>query len=363
MSYHPYRDLPQYTRWSRSVAPLAYNEIDPVGVFPFKISSTDKVATAGSCFAQHIARRLRVSGYTYYVVEDGHPLASDELKLSFNYGVFSARYANIYTTRQLVQLFKRAYAQFSPIEEVWYDNELDAYFDPLRPAIQPDGFSSLEELRTDRQQHLRAVRRMFETLDYFVFTLGLTEAWSDIRDGTVFPVCPGVAGGSFDPEIHEFRNFSVSDVAADLNWFIEALSRANPQAKVILTVSPVPLAATARPESHVLTATTYSKSVLRVAAEEVAASYPHVAYFPSYEIITGNHSRGRYFAEDLRSITEAGVDHVMRLFFKHATAAPQEAGEPPPSSQTQPDSYLERMSNVVAALCEEELIEKSLTLG
>ena len=41
----------------------------------------------------------------------------------------------------------------------------------------------------------------------------------------------------------------------------------NPKARLVLTVSPVPLAATAS-GSHVLPATIYSKSVLRAAAQE-----------------------------------------------------------------------------------------------
>jgi hypothetical protein len=39
-----------------------------------------------------------------------------------------------------------------------------------------------------------------------------------------------------------------------------------------------------------------------------------VAYFPSYEIITAPQLRGAYFAEDLRSVIEEGVAHVMRVF-------------------------------------------------
>jgi hypothetical protein len=99
--------------------------------------------------------------------------------------------------------------------------------------------------------------------------------------------------------------------------FLMLLARINPSARVILTVSPVPLAATARHDQHVLSATTYSKSVLRVAAEMLSARFPHVHYFPSYEIITGAFSRGAYYADDLRNVLESGVSHVMGLFMKH----------------------------------------------
>lgn len=97
---------------------------------------------------------------------------------------------------------------------------------------------------------------------------------------------------------------------------VAAVERINPAARILLTVSPVPLIATFEDE-HVLTATTYSKSVLRVAAGEAARQSGRVAYFPSYEIITGNFTRGRYYADDLREVREEGVRHVMRLFMAH----------------------------------------------
>ena len=61
-----------------------------------------------------------------------------------------------------------------------------------------------------------------------------------------------------------------------------------------------------------LVSTCLSKSVLRVAANTCAAMRENVAYFPAYEIITGPHSGGAYYEDDLRSVNEKGVNHVMR---------------------------------------------------
>jgi hypothetical protein len=117
---------------------------------------------------------------------------------------------------------------------------------------------------------------------------------------------------------YAFRNQDAYEIVSDMTRFLEALRASNPAAQVILTVSPVPLMATATPNAHVLTATTYSKSALRVAAEMVTRAHDGVHYFPSYEIITGAHARGGYFADDLRNVTEEGVAHVMRLLMRHA---------------------------------------------
>lgn len=330
MSDHPYKSTPPHTFWRRAVAAPRPHEVDPVANFSVKIDREARVATAGSCFAQHIARYLQKSGFNYYVVEPGHPIVPERVRLANNYGLFSARYGNIYTARQLLQLWQRAYGQIEPAEDYWTEGE-EVFLDPFRPTAQPGGFISEREMRLDREQHLARVREMFENLDVFVFTLGLTECWVSREDGVAFAICPGVNGGQFDEARHQFINETVDDVVSEMSEFLLNLASVNPAAQVILTVSPVPLAATARRDEHVLTATTYSKAVLRVAAEMLAQRFEHVSYFPSYEIITGNFSRGAYYADDLRNVLEDGVSHVMRLFMKHATG--EELAEPAPEKK------------------------------
>lgn len=336
-------------------------QIDPVVAFPFRITPADAVATGGSCFAQHIARYLSFHGLRYFVPEQAHPFLGRPLSDEYHYGTFSCRFGNIYTTRQLLQLFDRAYGRFAPVEDVWTGTD-GRLIDPFRPRIQPGGFATRAEYDADRRQHFAAVRSMFEQLDYFVFTLGLTECWRSRDDGAVFPLCPGVAGGTFDPGRHEFLNLDVTMASDDLAAFLDRLTGVNPRAKVIISVSPVPLMATAE-ERHVLASTTLSKSVLRVVCDGITRRYPHVAYFPSYEIVTGPHARGRYFDTDLRSVTEAGVRHVMRLFFHHGTtvdirarAGQSSAAEPQDLKAVEPNSFLAEMQKVVQVICDEEAL-------
>lgn len=354
---HPYKSLPDKAFWKRSVASPAPADVDPVGVFALRIQPNTKVATAGSCFAQHIARHLRNSGFQYYVAEQGHPIIPIAIREKHQYGTFSARYGNIYTARQLLQLFRRAYGEFQPVEDAWVEAD-GTVLDPFRPTVQPGGFISIAEMQADRTQHLAAVRSMFENLDVFVFTLGLTECWKSLADGAVFPLCPGVDGGQFDPERHFFHNQDVAEVTSDMIEFIERLKRVNPKAEVVLTVSPVPLMATASPGAHVLNATSYSKSVLRVAAEALINKFSHVHYFPSYEIITASFSRGQYFANDLRSVREEGVSHVMRLFLRHATdgkiIVPLDALPAAPQ-----DDYVTRAETLVEVECDEIALDRS----
>ncbi len=355
MSAHPYRSLPDQAFWRRSVAEPVPGEVDPVIMAAFMLTQNMRIATAGSCFAQHIARHLRKSGFNFLVTETAHPIAMPQLAEEYGYGLYTARYGNIYTSRQLVQLFDRAYGHFVPDTEFWHDKD-GRIVDPFRPQIQPGGFQTVGELRADRQHHFACVRAAFETLDVFVFTLGLTECWTARSDGSAYPLCPGVAGGNFDAARHAFVNLSASDVTSDLVAFALRLRTVNPNARILLTVSPVPLIATVTAE-HVLVATTYSKSVLRVAAAEAEAAVSEITYFPSYEIITGNFNRGAYFAEDCRSVTEEGVSHVMRVFMRHFTT-PDAGVAAPPRSGPAIDAHTAAMAQIVRVVCDEEALDR-----
>lgn len=354
-SEHPYRQLHDKAFWRRAVAAPEMSDVDPVGKFELEIGPQTRVATAGSCFAQHIARHLKASGFNYYVGEAGHPLISEDIRTANNYGTFSGRYGNIYTARQLRQLIERAEGQFTPVELPWIEED-GTVRDPFRPAVQPGNFASVSEMEADRRLHLKFVKRIFKTLDVFVFTLGLTECWRSREDGAVFPLCPGVEGGIFDPERYEFYNQTVSEVISDMESVIAYVNGINPRAQIVLTVSPVPLMATAASDEHVLSATTYSKSVLRVAAQTLTDGFQNVHYFPSFEIITGAYNRGRYYADDLRNVTEEGVSHVMRLFLKHATKATAET--PRPNFEENSTSFEQATARFVEVECEEAALDR-----
>ena len=346
---HPYSGLPAQQFWRSAVAGRAMAEVDPVLAPRFQIDRETRVATAGSCFAQHISRRLQQRGFGYLVTEPSPAGLDSGVAAGQNYGVYSARYGNLYTARQLLQLHQRAYGDLVPTELAWArpDGRLA---DPFRPEISPDGFADLDALLADRATHFTAVREMFETVQVLVFTLGLTEAWRAKADGAVFPLVPGVVAGEMDDARYEFHNFDAAEVEADLEAFLTRLRERNPGVRLLLTVSPVPLVATYE-DRHVLTATTYSKAVLRVAAEALVRRHADCDYFPAYEIVTGNFSRGAYYGADLRSIKPAGVDHVMRLFFAHYAPGAESA-----AAEVDAELLLEA-SNNFRIVCEEERLD------
>jgi hypothetical protein len=321
---HPYSQLPERNFWKKFVSDSPWRDLQLSDEPKFKLNAGDRVATAGSCFAQHISRYMKRVGLAPYIAEPAHTLMFEHGGNVESYGLFSARYGNIYTARQCVELFRQAFGLI-PMVEDFVEHET-RWFDLVRPNVQKEGFASLHEAQADRAYHLERVKVMFETADVFVFTLGLTESWYNTRSGHTYSACPGTVRGTFDPDEHRFRNFTCSEVVADIEALIGELKRVNPALKVILTVSPVPLVAT-RSDRNVLVASTYSKSVLRAAVGEVEVRHEHVTYFPSYEIISHPASFGQYLAADLREVTERGVAHVMDCFLSsfYGPGAPAKA--------------------------------------
>jgi hypothetical protein len=331
---HPYAGLPARHFWRRAMELPPCSEVDPVTGSKQKIAPTDKVVTAGSCFAQHMGKALTRHGLHHFVTEAGEDLRQTN-RMQRQFGLFSARCGNIYTARQLVQLIERCQGQFTPQDEAWKRPD-GRFVDPFRPQIEPGGFLLPAEVTAARVPHFAAVRRMLAEMDVFVFTLGGTEAWRRRSDGAVFPVAPGVLAGTWNPKVYEFVTFGMHEVASDLRAAVAAIRTVNPHVRFVFTVSPVPLIASYQ-DQHVLVSSTESKAILRSAVGEVVAADRQVEYFPSYEIVTGQHAHGRYFAADLRSVTDAGVAHVMQVFMRHyvgtqtspAAAKPVNAGARP----------------------------------
>jgi hypothetical protein len=352
----PYDGQPRHRFWKASAAgaDAIAAEFDAGRKFAF--AREDSFAPAGSCFAQHFARELAARGGRVIAAEARHPLEPADRDLG--YGVFPARFGNIYTARHLRELLEQALGEREAVRD-FARREDGRWVDQLRPRALPAGFASQEHARADRDYHLTAVRRMVESMGVFVFTLGLTETWENAAGGYAYPIVPGAVAGTFDAAMHRFVNARVADVVADLERVVTLVATRNAKARILLTVSPVGLAATAEARS-VMVSTAASKSILRAAADELVRSHAHADYFPSFEIITGAWARGRFWAEGLREVSAAGVEAVMAAFMAsrlpdlaQAPRAPAAAPSPAASDPTA------AFAAALDAECDERFLDRS----
>src|ERR1022692_2137588 len=358
---NPYSNLPEKAFWRSAVADKNALEMVDLWDPKYQILPQQKVATFGSCFAQHIGRALRGRGFHWFQTEPAPWGMAEATQSAFNYGLFTCRTGNIYTASLLNQWVDWALGEKAVPAEYWMSN--GRYIDPFRPRVEPEGFESLEEMIASRDHTLKAFRRAMTEAHVFVFTLGLTESWFNKSGGYEYPMCPGTAGGTFDSSEHVFKNQEFEFIRVHLQQSLNKIRSVNKWVRFLFTVSPVPLTAT-NSGGHVLVATMESKSILRAVAGQIAQGRPAMDYFPSYEIINSPVMGGRFFEPNLRNVSRSGVNFVMDNFFaaQQAKFGDPKAARPAPS----PPARTEAPRAPVAAskpasaddvVCEEALLE------
>ncbi|MFB2685943.1 GSCFA domain-containing protein [Shewanella mangrovisoli] len=298
----PYDSSRDEIFWRTAVANIrtgldSFNMLTP----KLNIEPHHRISSAGSCFAQHIGNWLTQNNYSY----NRSQLNLDEVS-SFAFG-------NIYTPRSLLQWFVCSDDELSQ-HSVYFEALSSRYYDLLLPRAAEAGYQSLDELLAFRMLVMEETRAQLAQSDCFIFTLGLIETWVDCN-GICYPSCPGVKVGEYDPEKYQLKVFNYQEIFSDLSELFQQIKAVNPDIRFVLTVSPVPLTATAT-DDHVLVANGYSKSVLRAVAGAFSQGRDDVSYFPSFELITTPLPGDFRYLDNRRTISEKGVGYVMRHWAK-----------------------------------------------
>jgi len=265
---------------------------------PF-VHKESRVLTIGSCFAYEIRGYLIANGY--HVLNQSMP-----------------KQLLWYNTATILYEFERVNGDFAQdIDDYWHVNDdgqrnSGLYQDPYRRLVFAESPVMLKQIVDGIDAQMDAYIR---EADVIVITLGMTENWLNKRNGKTICACPRYGKGAGYDATFEMTRYHENHY--NIATAMEILHEVNPSAQVILTVSPVAIAATFRNIDHLI-ANTESKSILRAVAGEVAAEFDFVHYFHSYELALNTQDSfcwdGRHVAKDFVS----GV--VMPDFEKHFLA-------------------------------------------
>lgn len=306
----------RFQKWQ--VWPGSFDNPPVDGNFPvpetdrFTISKSTPIASMGSCFAREIKRRLIQRDYNYLVEETHHPATIHA----------SAAWERVYSTHCMRQIFEYTFAQWNPDLRWWITPRSKKIQDPYRRVILYD---HLEAAEKDFEHHRQHSRRILESAEVLILTLGLTEIWQDTIDGSVIsvPSGPYVKEGG-DMSRYRFRVSRYADNLDNLERIYEIMATFNPDCKILMTVSPVNLWATFRQDMDVISASCNSKATLRAVADEFTTRHENVFYFPAFEMATIYQPlTGRtYFSEgrDNFHVNKATVRFIMQHFFKFFTS-------------------------------------------
>jgi len=271
------------------------------------------IGSAGSCFAYEIAKTLQRWGFNYIIGEPEHDGSNgifvDTYDARSSFVRFNATWGLIFNTPSLRQLAERAFGTKS-LNRILVSTHSSSsgtfYTDPFREGV---AFQSPDAYEKDYDRHTAACREVFSKVEVFIVTLGLNEVWEFKADGSILSNLP------HRPEIFSLirpKILTVEENVSELQKFLDLVRQHNPNFKLIVSLSPVPLKATFRRDQHVITANTHSKSVLRVAADEFVSRNDGVYYFPSYEYVM--HCARDAWEPDERHVTEETVGDIMQMF-------------------------------------------------
>lgn len=266
------------------------------------------IGSAGSCFAFEIAKYFQQQGYNYVVTERNDDPESGLLVDGYQPGdkiaKFCANFGILFNTPSFKQLAEKAFG-YRQFNKLLFQHESGYYIDPYRENVL---FASKEAYLTDYDKHVNAIREAFMQCKVFVVTLGLNECWQ-LKDGSVMSRNPR----ENIYHLVKHRTLTVQENVDNIQRFFDIIKQHNPDFKLIISVSPIPFLATGRAdEQHIISANCHSKSVLRVAADQLVSQNEDMYYLPSYELVT--ECTKDAWDSDTRHVKSETVAKVVSMF-------------------------------------------------
>ncbi|TWI93960.1 GSCFA family protein [Gemmobacter caeni] len=268
----------------------------------FTFGAEDRLFTIGSCFARHVESELEKYGYRFRTRARENQVEPDECT-SPN-GFF-----NKFTTASMLNEVLWALTEerfpevaYTEVNGRWTDGQLPASFATLERA---------REIRARVQDILGDIRQS----QFLVLTLGLVESWFDTEAGIYLNTAPTAGHISKYPGRFEVHVLDYVENLRHLEKIRETVKAANPDLRLVVTVSPVPLGATFTGQD-ITVANNYSKSTLRAVAGDFCSRHTDAEYFPSYEAVTESAPPAAWM-EDAIHVRIELVRCVIAHFMKH----------------------------------------------
>ncbi len=269
---------------------------------PFRFDRSAPIYAVGSCFARNVELSLEERGFNVASLpQPDSPLS----QVAGGRSLFN-KYAPHAIEQELSWALHPDVTH--PGDLAFLRLKEDEYLDPHFGGSHIVPLPELQALRAAYNTHIQGIKQC----PVLIITLGLVECWYDKELDLYLNLAPPHAAIAAYPGRFEFRVLDYAEVLESLERSYGLLQRfGHPELKLLVTVSPVPLARTFR-DDDVLQASCYSKSVLRAAVEVFRLNKENVAYFPSYEIVTLADRAVAWGNADYRHVNPNMVARVMQ---------------------------------------------------
>lgn len=232
----------------------------------------------GSCFAEHIGRRMH------------------DARMPVDVNPFGVIYNPLSVHAALTMLLEgslSADALFAGDDGLWHSRfHSGAFSAPTREACEAAVCARFDVA-------VEALSR----LDVLFVTFGFARAY-------IYKECGRVAGNCHKQPAHDFsvRDLQPNDIVEIWHPLLQRLRRVRPDLQVVFTVSPY------RYRKTGLHGNALGKASLLLAVDELCRRHEGCHYFPAYEIVLDELRDYRFFEADMLHPSAVAVDYVWERF-------------------------------------------------
>lgn len=241
------------------------------------IDHQSKIALFGSCFTEHIDKKLRHFGFDTFSNSHGilfHPQVIEN-------ALSDCLSEKSYTIDDLI-LF----------DELWLSLNHHGIFS------QPDPEAALSEIN----QRILKGRKFLREASHLILTLGTAWIYRHLEQNQYVANCHKIPQKEFRKEL-----LGPEEIAGSLKRIVDSIKSENKDVEIILTLSPV------RHLKDGFVENTRSKGILHQAIHTIVDSGA-ASYFPSYEIMMDDLRDYRFYENDLIHPNTLAVEYIWEKF-------------------------------------------------
>ncbi len=243
----------------------------------YPIDLKDQILTTGSCFADQFGQWLHNNKFNVEV----NPFGTSYNPISIHKALIDSCSLNLDDPL------------FIQDHELWHHFDYHSQWSSKKK----------EDLSIRIQEVQKQVSEYLKNLDVLIITYGTAWVYHHKTQQCIVSNCHKVHASEF-----EKRLLMVEEITDSFEQLLASIKTVRPDARIILTVSPV------RHIKDTLVLNSVSKATLRLACHALAGSYENVQYFPSFEIMMDDLRDYRFYDRDKIHPTEEALDYISHKF-------------------------------------------------
>ncbi len=251
--------------------------IEPL-TLDFKISYLSNIMFLGSCFTENIGFELKKS------------------KFNIDINPFGILYNPLSIKNTLDFLIEK---QLFSEKDIFYFNERWNSFYHHSKFSNPNK----EEMIQTINDRIKSSSKFLKKTDVLFVTFGTSYVYEYITSEKIVSNCHKIPSKKF-----KRRLLNIQEITDAYSEIIKRINKINKNLKFVFTISPI------RHIKDGLAENNLSKSILRLAIENIINNNLNCYYFPSYEIMIDDLRDYRFYEQDLLHPNKTAIEYILNYF-------------------------------------------------